>query len=60
VAWSYDYQEHKFYHVPNNVPDLPLAIFQCKQQDRRSTARIITQLNTVECLAVCDLILTLI
>jgi len=20
VAWSYDYQEHKFYHVPNNVP----------------------------------------
>jgi len=20
MAWSYDYQEHKFYHVPNNVP----------------------------------------
>jgi len=20
VAWSYDYQEHKFYHVPNNMP----------------------------------------
>jgi len=41
VAWSYDYHEHNFYHVPNNVPtrfssanskiaDLPLELLNSK------------------------------